>query len=397
MADWQAIVFVGRLVGPTFYTERFVEYCWKNSIDTYVVDVNDEKTFSCSAFDEFAAKPGTIMFTFNNIGIKLQTAGGRNFWKENRIPVFDFLIDHPRAFADMLKEPECDLYLLALDRNHVDFINKYYKKVKGAYFCPHAGAEMPESDIPFEQRETDVIYMGDCQFKMKSLPKLDFFDDAGQDFYISVSDMLLTDPLMSTESAIRQYLKQKRIELSDESEFVMEAQVGFCVDRNLRRLTKLEGMKALDDLGIRVDVYGNPESWMDDEYEFSDNIVFHERVGREELLRKLCHAKISLCFIPWFRGGISEKNLDSMLNGAVCVTDKSEYLLEHYKDGRDIVYFDISHPEQMACDVKWLLENPSEAGRIAQSGKRIASKYDNWEHRYSYISEIITEHCYKEQ
>lgn len=315
MNVWHAIVFIGRLVGPTFYTERFIEYAKNHNIDCYVVDVNKPDTFCCKEFDEFAQRPGTAVFTFNNIGLLLEDKNGLNYWKENNIPVFDFVIDHPRAFPDMLENPKCEIFLFCLDENHVEFAKKYYKKLNGVFFCPHAGASVKNCDIPYRERDIDVIYMGDCQSEISDFPIIDLFEDGGNDFYGSVSTELMNNPLLSTEEAIRKYLQDNNVDVSDAYKFFLEGVASKCIDRSLRRITKLAGMQALGQQGIHVEVYGN--NWIDKEYPFSDSIRVHERVGREELLEILCHARISLCYIPWFKAGCSEKNFDSMINGAV--------------------------------------------------------------------------------
>lgn len=163
------------------------------------------------------------------------------------------------------------------------------------------------------------------------------------------------------------------------------------VEGMVRRHYKLECMKALDDAGIHVNVFG--DGWVDDDYIFSDNIVLHERIKVDKLMDLIGQAKISLCFIPWYKKGCSEKNFDSMLNGALCVTDRSEYLEKNYKDGYNIVFFDLNSPEQMAADIRWLLDNPDEAEKIARRGYYTARKYDTWKCRFVKVLEIMHDIC----
>ena len=74
-----------------------------------------------------------------------------------------------------------------------------------------------------------------------------------------------------------------------------------------------------------------------------------------------------------------------MLNGALCVTDSSEYLKINYKDGYNIVFFDLNNPSQMAADIKWLLANPESAQEIAQRGYETCLKYDTWNNRFDFV------------
>ncbi len=388
MRDYHVILFLGRLIGPTYYIERFIDYAEKHHIDYYVVDVNEEKSYNCVAFEKYASQENTIMLTFNNIGVHLMAENGSNYWKYKCIPVFDCIQDHPRNFDDTLLEPPCDLYAVTLDRDHEDYIHRYYKKLKGVFFSPNGGTEV-NSSIPYEERKIDVIYMGDCQKKIYEYPRIDYFGDCGADFFAQCIGSLVAHTMWSTEYVIDRYFADKKIDVSEEILFKLKNEYSGLIEATVRRYYKLEGMKALDNMGIHVDIWG-ADTWLDEEYSFSDNIVLHDRIGRHELMEILGNAKISLCFIPWFKKGCSEKNFDSMLNGTLCVTDRSEYLDNHYVDGNNIVYFDLNNPSQMAADVKWLLDHPREASKIADNGYKTAKKYDTWDKRYDYIWSVIT-------
>ena len=88
MANWQVIVATGRLTGPTFFADRFIEYVKSQGIAYYIFDANDESTYNCAAFDIFASQPNTVLFTYNNIGVHLKDADGKSFWKK----IYLFLI-----------------------------------------------------------------------------------------------------------------------------------------------------------------------------------------------------------------------------------------------------------------------------------------------------------------
>ena len=194
---------------------------------------------------------------------------------------------------------------------------------------------------------------------------------------------MLNDPSLSTDDAIALYLKTNNINLSEEEKYYLITLTSNEIEHTLRHKTKLEGIKALDEAGVHVEIFGS--SWIDPEYPFSDNITIHEWIDINDLLPMICNAKISLCFIPWFKKGCSEKNFDAMLNGSLCVTDSSDYLRKNYKDGYNLIFFDLNNPAQMAADVKWLLDNPQTAAAIAAKGYETASKYDTWDNRFEDI------------
>ncbi len=388
MEKLNVIVFLGRLIGPTFYIQRFIDYAQHNNIDCYVVDVNKPETYNSKEFDEFVSRPNTVMFTFNNIGTFLVNSDGKNFWKVKNIPVFDYIVDHPRNFDDLMYDSKCDLYVFALDKDHVDFINKYYHGVKECFFSPNGGTEF-SSGIPYKERTIDVIYMGNCQRKLNDIIVLPEFEDGGMQLYSITVQRMINNPILSTEEAIKIALEELKVDLDREAFYNVYMKCSGYIEEIVRRMTKLSGMKALSDAGVHVDIYG--DNWIDDEYPYGENIIIHERIGREDLMNILGNAKISLCFMPWFKKGCSEKNIDSMLNGALCVSDSSEYLKKHYTDGENIVYFDLNNPGQMAADIVWLINNPDAAEKIAKRGQETARKYDTWNNRFDFVTAKMRE------
>lgn len=377
-----SIVFKGNIAGPVYYIERFIKYISSLGIDYYVCDVKEENTFNNSEFIQFASRTGTVMFTFNNFGIKLVSQSGENFWKKNNIPVFVQIVDHPRNFDDTFENPPCRLFVYSLDRNHVDYVKRFFPKVEGIYFSPNGGTEV-NSSCEYNKRAIDVLYMGSGQEKIASFPKIKCFEDCGQDFYNKTFEYMIENTMLSTEDAIEKYFHENVMSATTDDLYELNENVAGYIENNVRRVTKMEGMKALSDMGVNVHVYGS--FWEDEDYPFADNIKIHDRVSREELMEVIGNAKISLCFVPWYKRGCSEKNFDTMLNGALCISDRSEYLMENYVDGYNIVYFDLNNPIQMAADVVWLLDHPEEASQIAARGYKTARANDTWESRFSKI------------
>ncbi len=396
MSMLNVIIGKGILEGPDYYSSAFADYLRDKSINVYIVDVNDENTYRSNGFYEVCSKRNTVAFTFNNVLFRLNHMLGLDFWKERNIPVFDYIVDHPRYYADTMLDPVCDLYVFALDRDHVNYISNYYPKVKGAYFSPNGGTKIDNS-IALKNREIDVLYMGNCKPAWE-FPQIDMFPE-GIDFFNGVLKYLLTNPMLTTEDAIQLFFDDNRITVDNNHMIKINTEYAQFIENLVRRYYMLEAMKALDEAGVDVHVYG--DGWVDEEYPFSDHIHLHGRISLIKLMNLIGSAKISLCFIPWFKNGCSEKNFDSMLNGCLVVSDQSGYLTEKYRDGYNIVYFDLNNPKQMAQDVKWLLTNISQAEVIAKRGYETAVKYDTWSCRFDRVmnvmQEVISAGCDKQQ
>lgn len=389
--ELNVIIAKGNIETLVYYMDGFVDYCIRHNISYYIIDYNDLASYNSEEFEIFLEKPNVVVFAFNNYFYNFSyNNNGKafNIWKYHNIPYFDYVVDHPRNFYDTMEKPVCDLYVFSLDRNHAEFIKKWYPKVKKVYFSPNGGFEV-DSSVPYEKRPIDVIVMTNCQGEIENYPRIAFLRDGGVDFYIHTLEIMYDDTMLTTERAIERYFYDRGIPVTDEQLLCLNKDAAGYLENTVRRTTKLNGLKALDDAGINVDVYGG--GYTDSGIDFSDNVKFHGRIPVSELMPIIGQAKISLCFMPWFKAGSSEKNFDSMLNGALCVTDRSNYLEEQYIDGFNIVYYNLSNPAQMAADVKWLLDNVGKAKDIARRGYDTAICHDTWAVRYDFVIEKMRE------
>lgn len=57
--------------------------------------------------------------------------------------------------------------------------------------------------------------------------------------------------------------------------------------------------------------------------------------------RLICESKITLKILPWLKYDAHERIYNATLNGAVCVSDASEYLMEHFENGKNIVFYEL--------------------------------------------------------
>ena len=393
---FKLIFFYCPLDALRYFMDELAKCAGERGIDYLIADVSDPDSYKISKLDGFLSdKVPTFMFTMNQAGIMLFDKDG-NYWKKRGIPVFDFIQDHPRNYEDVLFNPPCDIKAICLDQNNIKFIKRFYPGIKDIFFMPNGGTEV-RGFIPFKDRSIDVLYMGGCQQPVEGFPKINGLPDDGIPFFMEVLEKLKTNSHLTTEEAIEEWFSERNIPVSEDVLLTLNLSAAPYIENAIRRYFKLLGMHALDKAGIHVEIYGG-DSWVDSKNPFSDNIHINPRISSSELNSIISDAKISLCYIPWYKKGCSEKNFDSMLNGALCVSDKNMYLSEHYNDRENIVFFDMNAPDKMVADVKWLLEHDEEAERIAHNGYLTAGKYDTWKVRFDYfVDEIIPQYLDADQ
>ncbi len=93
--------------------------------------------------------------------------------------------------------------------------------------------------------------------------------------------------------------------------------------------------------------------------------------------------------MPWYKHGASERVFNSMVAGALCLSDRCPYLEERYKDGVEAVYFDLSDQAAMVTRVKELLGDTAGSAAIARAGMERALAEDTWTARMRQIMDFM--------
>ena len=117
--------------------------------------------------------------------------------------------------------------------------------------------------------------------------------------------------------------------------------------------------------------------------------IINDRVPFADTLSVMEKAKINLNVMPWFKDGAHDRVFNSILNGAVCVSDTSRYLSEELKEGEGVSYYDLKHLEQLPVKVKDLLADEKQMRDIAMRGVEKTAEKHTWAQRAIELEEKI--------
>ncbi len=148
-------------------------------------------------------------------------------------------------------------------------------------------------------------------------------------------------------------------------------------------------MQELVDAGIKVHVFG--DGWELLECRHPENLMIMNSLNSEGCLKKLCQTKLSLNVMPWFKNGAHDRIFNSMLNGAVCLTDSSIYLDEILCDGRNCSLYSLKNMERLPEIAKELLSDPERMQEIADGGYGLAQAGHTWAHRAVVLHNLVEE------
>lgn len=142
-------------------------------------------------------------------------------------------------------------------------------------------------------------------------------------------------------------------------------------------------VQTLVDAGIKVCVFG--DKWNELECENKENLIDGDSLFSEECLEKVSRSRISLNVLPWFREGAHDRIFNTMLNGAVCLTDTNTYLDTMLVDGRNCVTYSLTELDKLPGKVKALLDNPGQMQAIADEAYSFARNH-TWAERMNVFS-----------
>lgn len=334
-------------------------------------------------------RPGkTALVTFNFEGLEKEEGiyqdGIGYIWDTYQTACFNIAADHPYFYHERLKDLPKRYYHINIDRNHEAYMKKFYPEYKSLGFLPLAGTRLAEDET--EQREIDVIFTGNYTELPFFEPYINWINEEYAQFYRGIIQELLEKTGETVEEAALAHCYREMGENTAEG-LRMALHKMLFIDLYVRNYWRGMAVKTLVDAGIQVEVVG--AGWEKLDCRHPENLVIHPQTDSLNCLQMLARAKISLNVMPWFKDGAHDRVFNSILNGAVCVSDGSKYLCEELKEGEGICYFDLNHLEALPEKVKELLQDENRMQDIVAQGREKVLDMHLWANRAELLADWI--------
>lgn len=323
----------------------------------------------------------TAMIGFNMHFFGMQLPSGENMWEVLDIPCVNILVDHPYWYHNILMRMPRTGIVLSIDRNHSQYIQRFYPHIPCTGFLPHGGTPTDHELKPVISRKIDVLYAGSlfADYAIAQKPDFSHFDFPAEKVCRESIDWLIAHPENTIESVLEQHLKQNGIILSDEE---LRKFISSCVyiERVVSSHYREKIVGSVAKAGISLTLYG--EGWSACEWMKLPNVHYGGRISPEEVLDKMEESRIVLNTMPWFKDGSHERIFNAMLRGAVVVSETSSYLEESLPD-EAWISFDLL-PDSLADlprRIAELLEDEQKLQSIAETGYDLAAFEHTWQAR----------------
>ena len=384
------MLFEGDIETQGYFSIQLAEAFQKMGHETFIFDLSRPWN-SSQRFFRFYEKGNTVLVNFNFHGMSGEEIfldeNDRMMWDALKIPVYNIVVDHPMYYHHFLEKVPKDYHHISIDRNHEKYMERFFPDIKRGPFLPLAGTKLypDKSYTPAEYRRYDVTMVGNYTPPSQFEKYITRIDDEYTEFYYGMIDDLLAHPMKTVEEVAEEHRRREIPEVTHEELKMLMSKLTF-IDLYVRFTTRGEAVRALADAGIKVNVFGG--GWDQLECKKPENLIVGNSLDSVGCLKKLCQSKISLNVMPWFRDGAHDRIFNSMLNGALCLTDSSVYLDEILKDRENCRMYSTADIEALPDMVYGLLANPSGLQQIIDKGYNLAESSHTWEHRAALLNEM---------
>lgn len=300
-------------------------------------------------------------------------------------PKYNFIVDHPIWLDEQLCKTPKRFYVLTHDRNYQTFIEHYYSGVSGTYLLPPGGRDcgMPYGE---EERIYDITFLGTYGDYRKKLQVIAACVPSVRFLAARFLRNMVKQPGLVAEAAFGMAVEHYGIALDDTGYrklfFEMKAVIQAAMYYYREKVTR-----TLLDAGITLHVYG--ESWEESPFAEHPCLIKHPAVPAEKSSEVLGKSKISLNVMAWHKDGFTERIADSMLAGAVVVSDGSTQLEEEYAN--ELVIYQLDKLQEIPEKVKKLLGDSERREKLAKRAREKALAQASWDRRAEQLLHIIEE------
>lgn len=359
------------LKGKLEVLRYIVEQMAVRTKDAVFVDTT-ENDFFLQIFEmDSEIDENTHVITLNNAGVNLLLEGGENYWELKNVKLHNIQVDPPIFYKSTLDLQLNCMQIVTVDGYHNQFVKHYYPVYQNSIFVPLGGARDAEHIKKYEEREIEILFLGGLQGAEEQQFEIPMLADKGKGLHEMAMQLMTEDPNLSVETFMEAYFQAVEPGLTEQVQLICIYAVYRDVVRAIRGMYQEKIIETLALAGIPVTIYSGG-GWHKLGEAYPGIVTVKERVSFAECVGLIGNSKICLNIQPWFKYGAHDRVYNAMLNEVVCVTDISEYLVQHFTHGQDIIFYELNRLDKLVEDVKYVLANPDYAKMIIHNQKQRA-------------------------
>lgn len=287
---------------------------------------------------------------------------------------FEFWFDHPMFFHTLLDRLPEQVTFLCQDGDHAEYINRMCTPNQGVHFPPAVNL------IPLEPvvKTMDISFMGTC-FDEESMWKVinqkeGMLGQAARE----LAEYLLANVDVSFDRVAGLFLETYP-ELLERYSYIEVMDNFYKACRVVPYTYRKRVIRTILDAGYELHVYG--DSWKKYPVQKNDRLVIHDSVAPDKVSEIIRQSRISLNVMTWHKDGMTERIMEIMAAGCVCLTDESRYLKEHFTQWENIVMYQLDQLNMLPGLIRKLLDDDALQNKITANAYQKIKKEHTWEVR----------------
>ncbi|MBO6149299.1 MAG: glycosyltransferase family 1 protein [Lachnospiraceae bacterium] len=388
------ILFKNTTESLEFFSFELARYFTEAGHNVFFYNCMDPED-SFRKMQEFIVLGDTAAFAFNFNGMMNDECLCRGkepvFWNESGIPYVNMAVDHPYYYHEEFAHVPENYRQISIDKGHREYMRRFFPEINSEDFLELGGTDLSENRdiprIPFKERKYDLVFTGHYVPPDSYEKCISHCEKVVIDFYHGLCRHLISHPDETLEYAAENMIKEAFGDRADDEYLKKCFENMIFIDLQVRHYFRGEAVKALCDAGFEVHVFGSGYEALP--LKRPEKLISHGGVDSLKCLEALAQSRAALNVMPWFKDGGHDRVYNTMLNGALSLSDPSRALREHFTDRRDILFFDLKHIDEIPEVYGSVLKDPELLMEIAGSGNKIARESHSWRSRADAILEIL--------
>lgn len=399
------VMMEGGVETLSYFSHQMAGEFQKLGYAVFFYDLKQEES-SAGKLRKFIRPRETVLVTFNFQGLEKEAGVYREgigyLWDTYHIPCYNIAADHPYFYDDRLKDLPEKYRHISIDRRQKAYFEEFYPEYVSRGFLPLAGTGLRQGEDEAKTGKAgaqgdaeqaapcyDVILTGNYTKLSFFEPYINWINEEYAAFYRGIIDDLLEHPACTVEEvALAHCEREMGKEPNDQLRIALHKMI--FIDLYVRNYWRGKAVRTLVNAGIPVHVVGKGWEELED-VRHPECLKLHSQTDSVTCLGMLADAKVSLNVMPWFKDGAHDRVFNSILNGAVCVTDPSRYLEEELHEGEGVCYVALQDMDALPEKVKDLLQNDSGRNEIVRRGRAIVEQKHTWAQRAKTLAAWIAE------
>lgn len=399
------VMMEGGVETLSYFSHQMAGEFQKLGYAVFFYDLKQEES-SAGKLRKFIRPRETVLVTFNFQGLEKEAGVYREgigyLWDTYHIPCYNIAADHPYFYDDRLKDLPEKYRHISIDRRQKAYFEEFYPEYVSRGFLPLAGTGLRQGEDEAKTGKAgaqgdaeqaapcyDVILTGNYTKLSFFEPYINWINEEYAAFYRGIIDDLLEHPACTVEEvALAHCEREMGKEPNDQLRIALHKMI--FIDLYVRNYWRGKAVRTLVNAGIPVHVVGKGWEELED-VRHPECLKLHPQTDSVTCLGMLADAKVSLNVMPWFKDGAHDRVFNSILNGAVCVTDPSRYLEEELHEGEGVCYVALQDMDALPEKVKDLLQNDSGRNEIVRRGRAIVEQKHTWAERAKTLAAWIAE------